>query len=126
MSHRRTRRSRSLARRRKLAAKAPLAHGQRCPFCRVAMIPAFPRRPQDRDRQATVDHILPRCRGGSHAPENLRWCCKLCNQVMGRAGHCAGALACALAVHGRAALDAAVRPRGPWRPTSTEGARDHG
>lgn len=29
--------------------------------------------------QATVDHIIPRCRGGSHEAGNTVLCCALCN-----------------------------------------------
>lgn len=31
------------------------------------------------DRQATLDHVMPLIRGGSHTADNLRVCCKSCN-----------------------------------------------
>jgi hypothetical protein len=52
------------------------------------------------DNALTVDHILPRARGGTHTSENLRPMCKLCNQSLAHVGNCLGALACARAVMG--------------------------
>lgn len=31
------------------------------------------------DRSAQIDHIVPKCRGGSDAPANLRWTCEAVN-----------------------------------------------
>lgn len=34
-------------------------------------------------RDATLDHIIPRSKGGTHDPENLRTACHLCNASRG-------------------------------------------
>jgi len=38
-----------------------------------------PRRDEDRHDQATIDHVIPRSRGGSNTRENMRPCCYPCN-----------------------------------------------
>jgi 5-methylcytosine-specific restriction endonuclease McrA len=35
----------------------------------------------DRACWASVDHMIPQSRGGSHGPENLATCCMSCNQL---------------------------------------------
>lgn len=45
----------------------------RCHYCREQM-PAH---------KATLDHAIPRSRGGTYATENLRPCCERCNQAKG-------------------------------------------
>lgn len=32
---------------------------------------------------ATLDHFVPKCRGGSDDPSNLKTCCKKCNERKG-------------------------------------------
>lgn len=68
-----------------------------CPYCGRAMVP---KRPGDwhRPDAATRDHILPKALGGTLATGNVRVCCQRCNELRGALGHCAGALACFLAV----------------------------
>lgn len=34
-------------------------------------------------RSATIDHVIPRCRGGTNHPLNLVLCCRGCNDVKG-------------------------------------------
>ncbi len=34
-------------------------------------------------RQANLDHIIPRARGGQNDPKNLRWLCDRCNLSKG-------------------------------------------
>lgn len=85
--------------RRRLKRKAPPKTHQVCPFCQRHMIHGRTS-PVQKARQATIDHILPRSRGGTHDAENLRWCCQNCNVALGHLGGCAGALACAYAVTG--------------------------
>lgn len=47
---------------------------------------------------ATVDHLLPRERGGVNVPSNVVLSCQRCNELRAAAGHCLGALACARTV----------------------------
>lgn len=51
-------------------------------------------------RQRTVEHMLPKCRGGTDEAHNLRWACRRCNEFRSIAGHCIAALRCAEAVVG--------------------------
>jgi len=55
-------------------------------------------------RRETRDHILPQAWGGRaliHGDvRNIRPLCRDCNHLRGRAHHCSGAVACALAVAG--------------------------
>lgn len=54
-----------------------VASGFKCTYCRVKIYhDLHARHPQ----RATVDHIVPRSRGGSDAAENLCACCYRCNQ----------------------------------------------
>lgn len=39
-------------------------------------------------RQRTRQHLLPRRRGGLLVPDNLRWCCYLCNQLLATVDDC--------------------------------------
>lgn len=38
-------------------------------------------------RQPTIDHIIPRSKGGGDEPKNLRWTCYQCNQQKGDKWH---------------------------------------
>jgi hypothetical protein len=49
-------------------------------------------------RSISKDHILPQEWGGNDHPTNLRQCCRECNELRARAGHCVGVLACVRAV----------------------------
>lgn len=64
--------------------------GRNCPQCRKPMT--------SHNRRPTRDHIKPREFGGLSIPENIRIVCSDCNGLRALAGHCVGALACALAV----------------------------
>lgn len=75
--------------------KAESAPRSRCPYCGCRMIIGG-RFPQDRQR--TRDHIMPRDWGGNDHLDNLRPCCRRCNENRARCGHCVGALACVLVV----------------------------
>lgn len=72
-----------------------------CPHCGFPMAPPARRGGPQTTLDASLDHIVPLCAGGSNNPENLRVVCKLCNQSRAVAGHCVGALACVRAVLGR-------------------------
>ena len=45
----------------------------RCHYCRDMMSAA----------KATVDHAIPKSKGGTFAPQNLRPCCERCNREKG-------------------------------------------
>lgn len=47
-------------------------------------------------RMRTVDHVVPRSRGGTDAPANTKAACYRCNQLRNAFHHCPGALACYL------------------------------
>ena len=47
--------------------------GWKCRYCRCVLTTV----------NATVDHIVPRSRGGSGHPSNLAACCRLCNDSKG-------------------------------------------
>ena len=49
--------------------------GRRCVYCAAHLSP----------ETATLDHVLPVSRGGSHAPGNLVIACHSCNQLKGDA-----------------------------------------
>jgi 5-methylcytosine-specific restriction endonuclease McrA len=49
--------------------------GRRCVYCAAPLAPEF----------ATLDHVLPVSRGGSHVPGNLVIACHECNQLKGNA-----------------------------------------
>lgn len=51
---------------------------------------------------ATWQHVLPKRRGGTDEEENLRACCRDCNDWLNMADDCPGALACARAILGPA------------------------
>ena len=56
------------------------AFGHRCAYCGVQH--GSPRRPHGDPRFVeflTVDHLIPRSRGGSHDPDNLVPACSACN-----------------------------------------------
>jgi 5-methylcytosine-specific restriction endonuclease McrA len=53
---------------------------------------------QLRKDDATVDHLLPRERGGGSQSWNIVISCFPCNLARGSAGHCQAALACARAI----------------------------
>jgi len=88
----------------KRMARAKLWRGQPCPYCGIGMWWPSKDAVRDSSREATLDHIVPRSWGGSHAVENLRLCCKLCNAGRAVTGDCPAALACVRAVIGRRPL----------------------
>ena len=49
--------------------------GRRCVYCAIALTPDT----------ATIDHVIPLSRGGTHAPANLVVACHACNQLKGDA-----------------------------------------
>jgi 5-methylcytosine-specific restriction endonuclease McrA len=56
----------------KISRRALLARDDhRCQYC------------GDRDRELTIDHVIPRERGGPHTWENLVACCRKCNNKKG-------------------------------------------
>lgn len=60
--------------------------GRKCRICRAPLkffrvhVNVFCR---GEYRQANLDHIVPRARGGQNDPRNLRWLCDSCNLAKG-------------------------------------------
>lgn len=67
--------------------------GQHCRCCGTQM-----QRSGNSPQRETLDHIVPRSRGGSNDIENLRLVCSSCNNDLPGHGDCICALVCALAV----------------------------
>lgn len=61
--------------------------GTRCYYCGVETLvknsPAWRASQHPHLFERTVDHVLPRCRGGLDVLENLRLACRSCNSVKG-------------------------------------------
>lgn len=57
-----------------------LYFGSNCPLCGQVMGKVGKARPT----KATIDHILARALGGTHAPDNLRVICQRCNMSKGQ------------------------------------------
>lgn len=57
---------------------------ERCDMCGV-LFPEELKKPMTSSHQfplqPTIDHILPRSKGGGNNKENLRWVCFECNQI---------------------------------------------
>jgi hypothetical protein len=53
-----------------------------CAYCgrRVIRSPGTPSAPD----RATIDHVVPRCRGGTSRLDNMVLACRTCNEVKGR------------------------------------------
>lgn len=88
-----------------------------CRFCQRRMVRNGPKWT---DRGRTVDHILPRSRGGTNAPWNQRIICRSCNETLGAFGNCAGALAAIRAVIGIKPVAECLRW---WREQGREAER---
>lgn len=58
----------------------------RCDMCGL-LFPEELKRPMSSSHQhlnqPTIDHIVPRSKGGGNNKENLRWVCFECNQIKG-------------------------------------------
>lgn len=52
---------------------------RKCAYCRVPLV--IGKVPNLEDRQATIDHILPRSRGGEDTPNNTLAACQFCNAL---------------------------------------------
>ena len=85
----------------------------KCPACGTIMLFEKPS-PEFRGRWLTLDHILPKARGGTTAVINRRAMCALCNEARGLLNHCVGALACSMAVNGRAPLQTIAKWKAKW------------
>jgi hypothetical protein len=46
----------------------------------------------------TRQHIIPRRKGGTNRRENIKLCCRACNQLLALVDDCPGAMACAFAL----------------------------
>lgn len=55
--------------------KLLLEHDPHCTYCGCYI--------SRKKRSATIDHVIPRCRGGTNHPSNLVLCCRGCNDVKG-------------------------------------------
>ena len=79
-----------------------------CRYCGVVVVPG--RRPfGQQPNTASVQHVLPKRRGGTNHRDNLRLCCVRCNWLLEAADDCPGALACAKAVAGPFADSVGIR-----------------
>jgi len=72
------RREALMAKKAKRWAKAKRKKGGQCVYCRCALTTA---QPQSVETSATIDHIIPRARGGLDRIENYALCCYACNQL---------------------------------------------
>lgn len=72
---------------RELQYRVVARDGVRCYYCNVVTIvrnsPLWKTARNPYPMERTVDHILPRCRGGLDALENLRLACRSCNSSKG-------------------------------------------
>jgi hypothetical protein len=57
--------------------------GYRCVWCLALVAPPAGLGSRRRPRLATLDHVLPRTRGGSNHHSNLVTCCAACNEARG-------------------------------------------
>lgn len=60
-------------RRKGMKTKKRLEPGTRCAYCGVLLT----------KNNATIDHIIPLSRGGTHDVKNRCWCCQKCNRSKG-------------------------------------------
>jgi hypothetical protein len=65
-----------------------LAQRQRCYWCRCTLATWWTRHPTIHGKRirvstAEIDHIIPRCAGGSNDPSNLVVACQACNRIRG-------------------------------------------
>jgi len=104
-------------------APTKLWRAQPCPYCGIGMWWPSKDATRDSSREATLDHIVPRSWGGSHAVENLRLCCKLCNAGRAVTGDCPAALACVRAVIGRRPLGVIAEIWCAWTGRRTRRAK---
>lgn len=56
--------------------------GNVCQYCRVPLVPCIWGQPRHPDT-ATVDHVLPKSKGGQFTTDNLVACCHECNTARG-------------------------------------------
>lgn len=54
-------------------------------ICEYCSVPVFIRVEQTDPQKATVDHIVPRAKGGSDRMSNLKLACQACNSIKGAA-----------------------------------------
>lgn len=76
-----------------------------CRYCGCTLVPYC----RDVPSSATRQHVIPRRRGGSSRPENLRACCVRCNTLLEAADDCPALLQCALALTQEGAPDAVIK-----------------
>jgi hypothetical protein len=69
-----------------------------CPYCGRLM--------QGHRHGPTRDRVMPGAWGGTYRADNIRVCCRRCNELRGACGHCVGALACVLSVYRREGIEA--------------------
>lgn len=56
---------------------------RRCPCCHVQLVWRSPLKGRHPPNVATIDHIIPKCQGGSDMPDNLFVMCATCNNKRG-------------------------------------------
>ncbi len=88
--------------------------------CRFCQRPMVRRGKHWQDRGRTIDHIVPRARGGSNSPHNRRIICRSCNETLGAFGNCAGAVAAIRGVIGMKPVGECLRW---WRQQGREAER---
>lgn len=58
------------------------ARNPRCHYCRnLTKLPAYGLRTQREMLEATLDHAVPQCEGGTDDPRNYRLACLTCNTL---------------------------------------------
>lgn len=68
----------------KIGRRARFAIYEACDWtCQLCLSPVRPDEDSNHPRYPTLDHIVPRARGGSDDPENLRLACRQCNTRRG-------------------------------------------
>ena len=55
-----------------------------CRYCLKALRADFK---GSKDEQITIDHLIPRSKGGTESWDNLAICCYECNQIKGNSDH---------------------------------------
>lgn len=99
----------------------------RCGYCgtRVRHIPWAEQKGKPRPPEASsVDHRIPKCRGGTNAPDNLVTCCDGCNTAKGRMTDVEFLAARPASANQKKLADAAITALARWEMAATPGGSD--